>query len=82
VNPTYSSTAAFLAHYSVLSANAASLGPDDTAQLEAMRKAFESLEPWERETLISDDSAVPARRRERAERDLRRTLIELRMLSS
>jgi hypothetical protein len=77
---TYSSLAALLAHYRLLSAvaahDASALAPDESATLTAIERALAELSPAERGALLdpATDSAT-ARRRERAELKLRRVAI-------
>jgi hypothetical protein len=75
----YSSLAALLAHYRILSAaagrDAAAFTPDERATLTAIERALAELCPADRSALLApaSDSAT-ARRRERAELKLRRLL--------
>jgi hypothetical protein len=73
---TYSSLAALLAHYRLLSADASALAPEERATLTAIDSALAELGPAERSALQDPaaDSAT-ARRRERAELRLRRVAI-------
>lgn len=73
---TYSSLAAFLAHYRTLR-HAGSLRADDRDLLAAMERALGALAPADRAAL-ADTGADPAtlRRRQRAERALRRLLVQ------
>jgi hypothetical protein len=83
----YSSTAAFLAHFRVLS-NAAGRGGDnyplsarEHATLDAMHHLMEALTPEERATVLADiaskerESGEERRRYERAQLRLRRLLL-------
>jgi hypothetical protein len=85
----YSSTAAFLAHYQVLSnvsgvrGDGNPLSPEEHATLDEMNNLMASLTPKERSILLSDrasagakwDSGEERRRRERAELKLHRLLL-------
>jgi len=84
----YSSTAAFLAHYRVLSNAAAEhgssypLSPQEREILEATRQLMETLTPEERTILLADAagdetcvSGEEQRRCERAQLKLRRLLL-------
>ena len=89
----YSSTAAFLAHYHVLSKAANEPGnipfsPQDRKILEGMRQLMERLSPRERELLPADTnnhershSSEERRRRERALLKLHRLLVANRVVS-
>ncbi|HJU10712.1 MAG TPA: hypothetical protein VJ728_07540 [Candidatus Binataceae bacterium] len=84
---TYSSTAAFLAHYHVLSKAASTSGStyfstQDRKTLEGLRHWIELLSPHERELLVTDNdnhercrSSEQRRRRERALLKLHRILV-------
>jgi hypothetical protein len=84
----YSSTAAFLAHYRILSRAAAEpggtfpLSTQDQAVLDAAREMMEALTPEERilvaDAATGDEKCVPGeerRRRERAQLKLHRLLV-------
>jgi hypothetical protein len=73
----YSSLAAFIAHWRALARTSAQLNPDENELLVAIDKLIDTLTPDERETLLvplNHDSAE-ARRRERLELQLRRILL-------
>jgi hypothetical protein len=86
---TYSSTAAFLAHYRILNSagmkrgNTRSLAAPECEILEAMNQVMEALTPEERAVLLADvtgaaehgSSSEEGRRRERAQLKLRRLLL-------
>jgi hypothetical protein len=72
--PSYSSLAAFLAHYHALKMDP-SRSPDDEELFAEMSRAVATLAPEIRAALDStEDSAGARRRRERAELQLRREL--------
>ena len=70
---TYSSLAAFLAHYEALKSRP-DPSPEEKTQLAAMTQLLDLIPPDERLGLFSHDSSEPARRRERAERKLAQML--------
>jgi hypothetical protein len=73
-NPSYSSLAAFLAHYRALK-SAASLGPEDERLRAEMSAAIVTLAPEVRTALDStEDTPAVNRHRTRAEFQLRRVL--------
>ena len=69
----YSSLAAFLAHYEALK-SLPDPSPEERALLAAMTQILELMAPDERLGLFSHDSSEPGRRRERAERKLAQLL--------
>jgi hypothetical protein len=77
VKLSYSSLAAFLAHYRILK-RAAQLTEEERERLAEMTKLAELLAPSDREALESD---TPGRRSERALRNLHRLLAERGVLS-
>jgi hypothetical protein len=73
--PAYSSLAAFLAHYHALKSDGSRSAGEGQLLVE-MSAAIETLAPEARAALDSTDDNPSARRhRERAEIDLRRTLV-------
>ena len=73
--PTYSSLAAFLAHYRALKADA-SRSADDEQLFVEMSAVIATLAPEARAALdSSEDTAGAKRHRERAEHQLRRELV-------
>jgi len=79
VKLSYSSLAAFLAHYRILK-HARALTDEERERLAEMTKLTELLAPSDREA-IESETAVSGRRSERALRDLRRLLAERGVLS-
>ena len=77
----YTSLAAFLAHYELLKMQS-QLDAGDRERLDAMSKIIADLPPAERTTLQAENSPDSVRHRERAERRLKQILTRRGILAS